>query len=218
MYIVLLGLPGAGKGTQAEFLCRRLGIGHLTTGEMFRDHIRRRTPLGQMAQPYVEKGQLVPDEVTIAMVVEELEGPRCGSGCLLDGFPRTLAQARALDEALARRGKAIDAVIYLRVPEEEVVRRLSGRWTCSQCGAVYHEVNSPPATPGVCDACGAPLYQREDDRPEVVRRRLEVNRRQLEELLDYYRRQGKLREVDGFKSIEEVQAELLEVLMGARRG
>ncbi|MDT7944044.1 MAG: adenylate kinase [Dehalococcoidia bacterium] len=218
MYVVLLGLPGAGKGTQAEFLCRRLGIGHLTTGEMFRDHIRRRTPLGQMAQPYVEGGQLVPDEVTIAMVVEELEGPRCGSGCLLDGFPRTLAQARALDEALARRGKAIDAVIYLRVPEEEVVRRLSGRWTCSQCGAVYHEVNSPPATPGVCDACGAPLYQREDDRPEVVRRRLEVNRRQLEELLDYYRRQGKLREVDGFKSIEEVQAELLEVLMGARRG
>jgi len=218
MYVVLLGLPGAGKGTQAEFLCRRLGIGHLTTGEMFRDHIRRRTPLGQMAQPYVEGGQLVPDEVTIAMVVEELEGPRCGSGCLLDGFPRTLAQARALDEALARRRKAIDAVIYLRVPEEEVVRRLSGRWTCSQCGAVYHEVNSPPATPGVCDACGAPLYQREDDRPEVVRRRLEVNRRQLEELLDYYRRQGKLREVDGFKSIEEVQAELLEVLMGARRG
>jgi adenylate kinase len=218
MYVVLLGLPGAGKGTQAEFLCRRLGIGHLTTGEMFRDHIRRRTPLGQMAQPYVEGGQLVPDEVTIAMVVEELEGPRCGSGCLLDGFPRTLAQARALDEALARRGKAIDAVIYLRVPEEEVVRRLSGRWTCSQCGTVYHEVNSPPATPGVCDACGAPLYQREDDRPEVVRRRLEVNRRQLEELLDYYRRQGKLREVDGFKSIEEVQAELLEVLMGARRG
>jgi adenylate kinase len=218
MYVVLLGLPGAGKGTQAEFLCRRLGIGHLTTGEMFRDHIRRRTPLGQMAQPYVEGGQLVPDEVTIAMVVEELEGPRCGSGCLLDGFPRTLAQARALDEALARRGKAIDAVIYLRVPEEEVVRRLSGRWTCSQCGAVYHEVNSPPATPGVCDACGAPLYQREDDRPEVVRRRLEVNRRQLEELLDYYRRQGKLREVDGFKSIEEVQGELLEVLMGARRG
>ncbi len=218
MYVVLLGLPGAGKGTQAEFLCRRLGIGHLTTGDMFRDHIRRRTPLGQRAQPYVEEGQLVPDEITIAMVMEELESPRCSSGCLLDGFPRTLAQAQALDEALARRGKAIDAVIYLRVPEEEVMRRLSGRWTCSQCGAVYHEVNSPPATPGVCDACGAFLYQREDDRPEVVRRRLEVNRRQLEELLEYYRPQGKLREVDGFKRIEEVQAELLEVLMGARGG
>ncbi len=218
MYLVLLGLPGAGKGTQAEFLCRQLGIGHLTSGEMFRDHIRRRTPLGEKARPYVEAGQLVPDDITIAMVLEELEGPRCVRGCLLDGFPRTLAQARALDEALARRGKAIDAVVYLHVPEEELVRRLSGRWTCSRCGAVYHERNSPPHTPGVCDACHGPLYQRDDDRPEVVRRRLAVNRAQMEELLQYYRAQGKLKEVDGAQGIEEVREALLATLWGTKGG
>jgi len=218
VYVILLGLPGAGKGTQAEFLCRYLGLGHLTTGEMFRDHIRRRTPLGEKARPYVEAGQLVPDDITIAMVMEELASPRCAGGCLLDGFPRTLAQARALDEALAQKGKGIDAVVYLRVPEEELVRRLSGRWTCSRCGAVYHETNSPPRTPGVCDACGGPLYQREDDRPEVVRRRLEVNRAQLEELLRYYAAQDKLVEVDGAQGIEEVRQALLSALTGVRGG
>lgn len=218
MYLVLLGLPGAGKGTQAEYLCRHLGIGHLTTGEMFRDHIRRGTPLGEQARPYVEGGQLVPDSITIAMVVEELQGPRCRQGCLLDGFPRTLAQAQALDEALSQQGKEIDLAIYLHVPEGELVRRLSGRWSCPSCGAVYHQVYSPPRTPGVCDNCGTPLYQREDDRPEVVRRRLEVNKGQLEELLTYYRNQNKLREVDGTREISQVTHELLAVIGAYRRG
>ncbi|GBD14017.1 Adenylate kinase [bacterium HR24] len=212
MFLVLLGLPGAGKGTQAAFLTERLGVAHVTTGELFRENIRRGTELGEQARPYVESGRLVPDEITIAMLLKRLEEPDCQRGCLLDGFPRTLAQARALDDALARRGQGIDLAIYLRVSEEELVRRLSGRWNCPTCGAVYHETNAPPKVPGVCDRDGSRLYQREDDRPEVVRRRLEVNMAQLRELLDYYQAQGKLREVDGEQPVEKVREELLSLL------
>ncbi len=216
MFLVLLGLPGAGKGTQAAFLAERLGLAHVTTGELFREHIRRGTELGEKARPYVESGQLVPDEITIAMLLQRLQEPDCRRGCLLDGFPRTLAQARALDAALAQRGQAIDLAIYLRVSEEELVRRLAGRWSCPTCGAVYHETNAPPRVPGLCDRDGSRLYQREDDLPEVVRRRLEVNMAQLQELLDYYRAQGKLQEVDGEQPVETVREQLLSLLATAQ--
>ncbi len=217
MYVVLLGLPGAGKGTQAAYLSQHLGLAHITTGELFREHIRQGTELGERARPYVESGQLVPDEITIAMLLERLSAPDAARGALLDGFPRTLNQARALDEALARRGAGIDIAVYLEVSQEELVRRLSGRWNCRQCGAVYHEVFSPPRRSGVCDRCGGELYQREDDRPDVVRRRLEVNLQQLQELLDYYERQGKLVRVNGEQSVEGVRDALLAAL-GAARG
>ncbi len=216
MFLVLLGLPGAGKGTQAAFLAQHLGVAHITTGELFRENIRRGTELGEKARPYVESGRLVPDEITIAMLLERLQEPDCRRGCLLDGFPRTLAQARALDEALARRGQAIDLAVYLRVSEEELVRRLSGRWNCPTCGAVYHETNAPPRVPGVCDRDGSRLYQREDDRPEVVRTRLQVNMAQLQELLDHYRGQSKLREVDGEQPVEAVREQLLALLAPAQ--
>lgn len=217
MYVVLLGLPGAGKGTQAAYLSQHLGLAHITTGELFREHIRQGTELGERARPYVESGQLVPDEITIAMLLERLSAPDAARGALLDGFPRTLNQARALDAALARRGAGIDIAVYLEVSQEELVRRLSGRWNCRQCGAVYHEVFSPPRRSGVCDRCGGELYQREDDRPDVVRRRLEVNLQQLQELLDYYERQGKLVRVNGEQSVEGVRDALLAAL-GAARG
>jgi adenylate kinase len=217
VYVVLLGLPGAGKGTQAAYLSQHLGLAHITTGELFREHIRQGTELGERARPYVESGQLVPDEITIAMLLERLSAPDAARGALLDGFPRTLNQARALDAALARRGAGIDIAVYLEVSQEELVRRLSGRWNCRQCGAVYHEVFSPPRRSGVCDRCGGELYQREDDRPDVVRRRLEVNLQQLQELLDYYERQGKLVRVNGEQSVEGVRDALLAAL-GAARG
>jgi adenylate kinase len=216
MFLVLLGLPGAGKGTQAAFLAQQLGLAHITTGELFREHIRRGSELGERARPYVEAGQLVPDEITIAMLLQRLEEGDCQRGCVLDGFPRTLAQARALDAALAQRGQAIDLALYLRVSPEELVRRLSGRWNCPTCGAVYHERNAPPRVPGVCDRDGSRLYQREDDRPEVVRRRLEVNLAQLQELLDHYWAQGKLQEVDGEQSVEAVRGQLLSLLAALR--
>ena len=212
MYVILLGLPGAGKGTQAARLSETMGFAHITTGELFRENIRRGTALGEQARPYVEKGLLVPDEITVGMLLERIAQPDCARGCLLDGYPRNLEQARALDEALAREGKAIDRVAYIGVPTEELVRRLAGRWTCRQCGAVYHETSRPPARAGVCDECGGGLYQREDDRPDVVRTRLEVNLAQLEPLLAYYGDQGKLVEVDGQQEIDGVGRDLAAVL------
>lgn len=215
MYIILLGLPGSGKGTQAARLAQETGLPHITTGELFRENIRRRTELGRKAQPYVENGLLVPDELTIAMLQDRISQPDCARGAILDGFPRNLDQARALDEALAQRGAAVGRVLYISVPTEEIVRRLSGRWNCRQCGAVYHEQHQPPRTPGVCDRCGGELYQREDDKPEVVRTRLEVNQRQTDALVEYYRKQGKLVEIDGARGVEAVTRDLLSGLQRA---
>jgi len=214
LYLILLGLPGAGKGTQAAMICQETGLVHITTGELFRENIRQQTELGRKAQPFVEQGLLVPDELTVGMLLDRIARPDAAQGFALDGFPRNLDQAQALDEALAREGKAIDKSIYIKVPTEELVRRLSGRWNCRQCGAVYHEQSMPPKQQGVCDRCGGHLYQREDDRPDVVRTRLDVNVKQTEPLLAYYRRDAKLVEVDGGLEVDQVKAQLLAAMEG----
>jgi adenylate kinase len=214
LYVILLGLPGAGKGTQAVLLRDETGLPHVTTGELFRENIRLGTELGRKAQPFVESGRLVPDEITIGMLLDRIAQPDCDNGCMFDGFPRNTEQARALDEALAAAGKRIDRAIYIRVSTDELVRRLAGRWNCPQCGAVFHDTNQPPRTPGVCDNCASQLYQREDDKPEVVRTRLEVNQRNLEPLLIYYRQQGKLCEADGEAGVEEVTRAVRGCLKG----
>jgi adenylate kinase len=209
---VLLGLPGAGKGTQAAAIKEKTGLPHVTTGEIFRENIRQGTELGTKAQPFVESGRLVPEEITIGMLLDRIAQPDCEGGCMLDGFPRTIAQAEALDEALAKEGKQIDKAIYIAVPTEELVSRLAGRWSCPQCGAVYHETNQPPKQPGVCDNCGSQLYQREDDKPEAVRTRLEVNLKNLEPILEHYRRRGKVAEIEGQRPADEITRDILRLL------
>jgi adenylate kinase len=212
LYLILLGLPGAGKGTQAVLISQETGLAHITSGELFRENIRQQTELGRKAQPFVEQGLLVPDELTVGMLLDRIARPDAVRGLVLDGFPRNVDQAEALDEALAREGKAIDKAIYIKVSTEELVRRLSGRWNCRQCGAVYHEQSMPPKQQGVCDRCGGQLYQREDDRPDVVRTRLEVNLKQMEPLLERYRRDGKLVEVDGGLGVDQVKGRLLAAM------
>jgi adenylate kinase len=209
LYVILFGAPGVGKGTQAVILAEKTGLVHITTGELFREAIRQETELGKQAKVYYDRGQLVPDHLTIAMLLERLSQGDCAGGCILDGFPRTLEQATALDEALARQGRVIGKVVYIQAPEDELLSRLSGRWNCRQCGSVYHERFQPPREAGRCDQCGGELYQREDDKPETARRRLEVYARQTAPLIDYYRERGKLLEIDGNKSVEEVAENLL---------
>jgi len=217
LYVILLGLPGAGKGTQAALLKDETGLAHITTGGLFRENIRLGTNLGREAQPFVESGRLVPDEITIGMLLDRISKPDCTGGFMLDGFPRNIAQARALDDALSEvGGKRIDRAIYIHVSTDELVRRLAGRWSCPTCGAVYHETSQPPKRPGVCDNCGSQLYQREDDKPDVVRTRLEVNLKNLEPLLDYFREQGKLCEANGEASVEVVNRAVLSCLEGER--
>lgn len=211
MYLVLLGPPGAGKGTQAERLEKELGLPHVASGDLFREHLGKETELGLLAKTYMDRGDLVPDDVTIAMVRERLQRPDCEQGAILDGFPRTQAQAAGLDDMLADMGRALDGVLYLAVPDEELVRRLSGRWICRQCQTPYHTLFSPPTQAGVCDACGGELYQRDDDKPETVRARLRVYHQQTAPLIDYYRQAGLLVEVDGSGDIESVAAALLEI-------
>ncbi|UCH86053.1 MAG: adenylate kinase [Dehalococcoidia bacterium] len=215
MYVILFGAPGVGKGTQAVLLAEKTGLSHITTGELFREAIRQETELGKQAKVYYDRGQLVPDHFTIAMLLERLSKGDCADGCILDGFPRTLEQAAALDEALVREGRVIDKVVYIQAPEGELLSRLSGRWSCRQCGSVYHERFQPPREAGRCDQCGGELYQREDDKPETARRRLEVYAQQTAPLIDYYRERGKLLEIDGDKSVEEVAENLLAAVEGS---
>ena len=215
MYVILFGAPGVGKGTQAAILAEKTGLVHITTGELFREAIRQETELGKQAKVYYDQGQLVPDHLTIAMLLERLSQGDCAGGCILDGFPRTLEQATALDEALAREGRAIDKVVYIQAPQDELLSRLSGRWNCRQCGSVYHERFQPPREAGRCDQCGGELYQREDDKPETARRRLEVYAQQTAPLIDYYRERGKLVEIDGHKSVEDVAENLLAAVDGS---
>jgi adenylate kinase len=214
--IVLLGAPGAGKGTQAPVLAERLGLLHLATGDLFRAAVRAGTPLGIEAQGYMSRGELVPDQLTIRMLLDRLRHADAARGVILDGFPRTAAQARALDVALAEEGNRVEAAPSIDVPEDELLRRLSGRWICRASGHPYHEQLHPPRVPGVCDEDGSELYQRPDDRAEVVTARLEAQLPPLREVADHYRRAGVLFPVDGTRDITEVTDALLAGLEPAR--
>ena len=212
LYLILLGLPGAGKGTQASRLKERTGLAHISSGDLFRESIGKGTELGRKAKEYYDQGLLVPDEITIAMILDRIGRPDAERGFMLDGFPRTMQQAEALGEALGKEGKQIDRAVYIRVSTEELVRRLAGRWTCPNCQAVYHEVNQPPKAAGVCDNCGSALTQREDDRPDVVRKRIEVQLENLTPLVRYYGDQGKLVEVDGERDLDSVTEDIAGAL------
>jgi adenylate kinase len=215
LYLVLLGGPGAGKGTQAERLSRTLGIPQVSTGDLFRENLKNQTQLGLLAKGYMDRGELVPDEVTVGMVRERLAKPDAAHGAILDGFPRTVAQAEALERLLADLGAKLAAVPYIEVPEDGLLARLSGRWTCRDCGAMYHQSFSPPKQTGVCDRCGGDLYQRPDDTPETQKRRIIVYLERTAPLINFYREKGLLADVDGTPPIEEIQANLLKVIRGS---
>ncbi len=212
MYVVFLGPPGAGKGTQAGTVAEQLGIVHIATGDVLREAVRRGSDLGKQAKGYMERGELVPDPLVVELVVARLSEPDAAGGAVLDGFPRNIVQAEALDRALAERGAKVNVAIYLGVSERALIRRLASRWECGVCRAPYHEESKPPKTPGVCDLCGGVLIQRADDRPETVRKRLQVYFEQTAPLLEYYRRRGVLAEVDGERSIPEVTRQVMETV------
>jgi adenylate kinase len=211
-YIVLLGPPGAGKGTQAQVISSEMSLVHVSSGDLFRENLKNQTELGKLAQGYMNRGELVPDDVTIAMVRERISRPDCKEGALLDGFPRTPAQADALSQMLASINEKVDCVPYISVPADELIERLGGRWTCPVCGRVYHEKYNPPKVAGVCDVDGANLIQRDDDKAETVERRIRVYMEQTSPLIEYYRQKGLLVEVDGKQSIDEVSKEILKAI------
>lgn len=216
-FIVLLGAPGAGKGTQAERLEAELALPHVATGDLFRAALKNGTPLGLLARSYMEKGQLVPDQVTIDMVKERLAQDDCGKGAILDGFPRTVEQAQALEALLASRGERVSLVPYIKVSREALLARLAGRWVCRKCGATYHMLYKKPAVDGVCDepGCGGELYQRVDDTPETQRRRIDVYLEETAPLIELYAEKGLLVEVNGEQDIDAVYADLLAVVKNA---
>ena len=213
IYIVLLGPPGAGKGTQAKIISENKGLPHISSGDIFRENLKNKTELGALARGYMDRGELVPDDVTIAMIRERLSRPDCASGALLDGFPRTPAQAAALDAMLAELGGRVNWVPYINVAEAELIDRLTGRWTCRVDPThIYNNKTNPSRQPGVCDVDGGELYQRDDDKESTVKNRIEVFFKQTMPLIEYYRMAGVLVEVDGKQSIEKVGANLLEML------
>ncbi|MBF8267613.1 MAG: adenylate kinase [Dehalococcoidia bacterium] len=212
MRIIILGPPGAGKGTQAKVVADSLGIAHIASGDLLRDHQERGTKLGSMARSYMQQGLLVPDDVIIGMIEERLHSSDAQRGYVLDGFPRTLEQARALDKTMEKEGQRIDLAVNIRVSEKELIRRLGGRLVCRRCQRPYHEVSSPPRKRGVCDECGGELYQREDDTSEAVRRRIQVYAKQTAPLIQYYYERGGLVEIDGEGSIDEVRDSLLKTM------
>ncbi|GAP10355.1 adenylate kinase [Bellilinea caldifistulae] len=211
-FIVLLGPPGAGKGTQAQVLAEKTGLAHISSGDIFRENLKNQTELGKLAQGYMNRGELVPDDVTIAMIRERLSRPDCKNGAILDGFPRTPAQAEALSAMLKELDGKVVSVPYISVPAEVLIERLSGRWTCRTCGKVYHSVYNPPKKAGVCDDDGGELYQREDDQPATVEKRIKVYLEQTSPLIEHYRQAGLLVEIDGTQPIEEVTRQLLEAI------
>ena len=215
MRIVLLGPPGAGKGTQAQTLKQKFAIPHISTGDLLRQAVKEGTELGRQARAYMDRGELVPDELVTAMVAERLYHPDCTSGFLLDGFPRSIAQAEALAAELTRSGKKLDGVVSIMVPRSELIERLSGRRVCRQCGAMYHERFDPPKRAGVCDKCQGTLYQRSDDNSETVDARLVVYERSTAPLLSYYRDRGLLYEIDGRGTPEEVGQRIIAALKTA---
>ena len=212
MYIILVGAQGSGKGTQAEMLSETLGIPHLASGDLFRKASDEKTELGLKVKVYTDRGELVPDDLTVTMMLGRLAMPDCARGVILDGFPRTVAQAQALDNGLQRAGKQIDIAIYLKVPREELLKRLSGRYICRANQHVYNIYSNPPKVPGVCDIDGSELYQRPDDLGEAVQTRLDIFFNETIQLLDYYGSQHKLAEVNGNQGIDQMQSELLETI------
>jgi adenylate kinase len=212
MIIILLGAPGAGKGTQAVVLEDELQMVHVSSGDLLRDNIKRGTELGATAKEYMNKGELVPDNLVIEMITNRIAAPDAEHGILLDGFPRTLPQAAALDEALDMKGKRVNSAIYVKVANEVLNERLSGRWTCRNCGHVYHEKFAPPKVAGVCDKCGGELYQRDDDKPEAVARRIREYFEKTLPIIDYYRDLHILCEVNGEQPIGRVTHDIMECL------
>ena len=213
--VVLLGAPGAGKGTQAPLLAARLEIPVVATGDLFRAAVRDGTPLGLEARRYMDAGQLVPDEITVKLLLERLGRPDAAAGVILDGFPRTGVQAAALDTALAARDTAVSAAVLVDVPSDELVRRMSGRWICKAAGHPYHEVSSPPRSAGVCDLDGSELYQRADDQPATIRARMDQQLGALAQVIEHYRASGVLRTVDGLQGIDAVAAAIDGALVDA---
>jgi len=212
MNIILLGPPGAGKGTQAKMLVEKYHIPQISTGDILRAAVKEGTQLGKEAKSYMDKGELVPDSVVIGIVEERIQEPDCEKGYMLDGFPRTVPQAKALDEMLQKFDSEIDHVVSIEVPQDELVKRLTGRRTCRECGAGFHVMFDPPKQEGVCDKCGGELYQRDDDNEETVRSRLQVYDSQTKPLIEYYQAQGKIRPVDGVGDIKEIFGRITKVL------
>jgi adenylate kinase len=209
--LILLGAPGTGKGTQAQILVKERGWLHVSSGDILRAAIRMDTQMGRQAKAYMDKGELVPDDLIIRIILERISRPDGDAGVVLDGFPRTVPQARALEQALGRGGQKIDLAINISVPEDELVRRLSGRWVCRRCAAIYQESSKPPTVPGRCDNCGGELIQRDDDRAETVRARLE-KQKPPQELLDYFKVQGILTEVDGEQTLDGVTKDVARAI------
>ncbi|WP_053040092.1 adenylate kinase [Staphylococcus haemolyticus] len=212
MNIILMGLPGAGKGTQASEIVKKFPIPHISTGDMFRKAIKDETDLGKEAKSYMDRGELVPDEVTVGIVKERISEDDAKKGFLLDGFPRTIDQAEALNDIMSELGRNIDAVINIEVPEEELMNRLTGRRICEKCGTTYHLVFNPPKVDGICDIDGGKVYQREDDNPETVSNRLNVNVKQSKPILEYYNEKGVLKNIDGAKDIDDVTKDVIDIL------
>ena len=212
MKIIMLGAPGAGKGTQAKKIAEKYQIPHISTGDIFRANIKNGTELGKKAKTYMDQGLLVPDELVCDLVVDRVQQDDCKKGYILDGFPRTIPQAESLDAALSRLGEAVDYAINVEVPDENIINRMSGRRACLSCGATYHIVHIPTKVEGICDKCGAELVLRDDDKPETVKKRLDVYHEQTQPLIDYYTDKGVLNEVDGTKDMDEVFSAIVNIL------
>ncbi len=210
--LILLGAPGSGKGTQAKIIGERFNLKHIASGDLFRENLKNKTKLGQLAKSYMERGDLVPDDVTIAMLKDRLSRPDVQTGFILDGFPRTIAQAKALDQMMAEIEQHIAAALYLNVPDDVIVERLSGRLICRSCQTPFHLKFNPPDKEGVCNVCGGELYQRDDDKPETVRARLEVYHSQTEPIVDYCKKKGTLVEIDGVGSFSKISERLIEAV------
>ena len=212
MKIVMLGAPGAGKGTQAKRIAEKYSIPHISTGDIFRTNIKNNTELGKKAKEYMDKGMLVPDELTLDLIMNRFKDTDCQNGYVLDGFPRTIPQAEALTKALRNIGDKLDVAINVEISDEAIVKRMAGRRACITCGATYHIVNIPPKTEGICDTCGSELVQREDDKPETVLKRLEVYHVQTQPLIEYYKSEGIFKEVDGTKDMDETFQTIVSLL------
>ena len=212
MKIIMLGAPGVGKGTQAKKIAEKYGVPHISTGDIFRANIKNGTELGKKAKTYMDQGLLVPDELTVALVIDRIQGEDCKNGFVLDGFPRTIPQAEALDEALKGLGESMDYAIDVDVPDENIINRMSGRRACLDCGATYHIVTIPTKVEGICDVCGSKVVLREDDKPETVQKRLEVYHAQTQPLIDYYKGQNILKTVDGTQPMEAVFGAIVGIL------